>query len=223
MLAGEGSGRADQASRDIAGPEDRTTDAHADSWRGDNWPVSAPASDPTSDAPSATVHVARGRRGPRWLYQLTVQNTGAAVHGALLAGVMLAAEDAGHEHYPETIAAAATVIVLYWLAGVYSATVATRLRERDAFTAAILWHSCAHELPVIEGGLVPILVLLIAAAAGANVTVGVAAAVWAAALAVLGLELATDWRARGSGRFWLRAGAGVALSLAIVAVKLLLH
>ena len=152
-----------------------------------------------------------------------MQNTGAAVHGALLAGVVLAAEDAGRDHYPETIAAAATVIVLYWLAAVYSTTVATRLQNRDVFTPAILWHSCAHELPVIEGGLIPILVLLIAAAAGANTSVGVTAAVWAAALAVLGLELATDWRARGSGPFWLRAGAGMALSLAIVAVNLLLH
>jgi hypothetical protein len=81
-----------------------------------------------------------------------------------------------------------------------------------------------HELPILEGGLIPVLALLVGWAAGASVTDGVTAAVWATVATIVGLELVAGVRARlVPKRILLQTGAGVALRLAIVALHLVLH
>ncbi len=151
-------------------------------------------------------------------------NAGGAVYGTVMVGVLFAAEDARHEGYPETIAAAALVLVLYWLTNLYAHTLGARLRTREPLDLTLMWRSCLYELPVIEGACVPVLVLLVAWAAGASITTGVTAAVWATAISIVALELAAGWRARLRPRsLWIQACAGVVMGAVIIALKLVLH
>jgi hypothetical protein len=66
--------------------------------------------------------------------------------------------------------------------------------------------------------------LLIAWAAGASETTGVNAAVWAAVASLIAFELLAGLRAESSPReFALEGGVGVAMGLAILALKSLAH
>jgi hypothetical protein len=158
------------------------------------------------------------------LLDVTTANAGGAVYGAMMVGVLLAAEDARHEGYPATIEAATIVLLLYWLTSLYSYALGVRLQRREPLNAGLLWHSCLHELPMIEGALVPVLVLLLTWAAGLTVATGATAALWAAAGTIVVLEVAAGWRSRQGPRDrWLQIGAGATIGLALVAVKLVLH
>jgi hypothetical protein len=138
--------------------------------------------------------------------------------------VLFAAEDAPRVGYPETIEAAAIVLALYWLTGFYAHELAIRVQRREQVHLRLLWRSCLHELTVIEGGLIPVLAVLVAWAAGATVAVGVTAAVWTTAATIVALEVAAGCRARpGPKRLLLQASVGVAMGLAIVVLKLMLH
>jgi hypothetical protein len=156
------------------------------------------------------------------LVKVTVDNAGGAVYGTVMIGVLFAAEDSESVGYPDAVVAA--VIALYWLTELYSYTLGTRLRTGEPLSANALWRSCVHELPIVEGALLPLLVLLAAWAAGASVTTGVGIATWTAAASIVILEFAAGWRSRASpGRLLLQAGVGVAIGFAIVGLKLLLH
>ncbi len=139
-------------------------------------------------------------------------------------GVLLAAEDPRSEGYPETIVGATIVLVLYWLTSFYTHTLGARLQTREPLTKTLFWHGCLHELPIIEGAVVPVLVLLIAWVAGAAVTTGITAALWTVALGIVTLEVAAGWRARLRPQgLCFQAAAGAVMGLAIIALKLVLH
>jgi hypothetical protein len=72
----------------------------------------------------------RPRRAVERLACVAVENAGGAVHGTVMVGVLLAAEDSHREGYPETIGAAAVVLALYWLMSLYTHTLGIRLRTR---------------------------------------------------------------------------------------------
>ena len=137
-------------------------------------------------APDA--HRTRLTRFGAWLVDITTANAGAAVYGAVMIGVLFAAEDARHEGYPATLEAA------------------------------------VHELPVVEGALIPVLVLLLTWATGLTVASGVSLALWTAAATIVVLEVAAGWRSQQTTRgLWLQAGTGAAMGFALVGVKLVLH
>ncbi len=139
-------------------------------------------------------------------------------------GVLLAAEDARHESYPEAIGAAVLVLVLYWLTNLYTHILGGRLRSGEPFNLTLFRRSCVHELPIVEGAVLPVLILLVAWAAGASLTSAVTAALWTTAISIIVLEIAAGWRARLPPQdLWLQAGAGALLGLAIIALKLVLH
>ena len=175
---------------------------------------------------SRSSHARRSqpRLAVAWLLGLAAENVEGAVYGTVAVGVLFAAEDARRVGYPETVEAAALVLALYWLTGFYAHELAIRVLRSEQVNLRLMWRSFLHELTVIEGGLIPVLALLVAWASGASVTVGVAAAVWATAATIIALEVAAGCRARpGFKRLLLQAGAGVAMGLAIVALKLMLH
>jgi hypothetical protein len=138
-------------------------------------------------------------------------------------GVLLAAEDARHEGYPATIEAAAVVLALYLLTNLYAHTLGMRLRSREPLNARLVWRGCVHELPILEGALVPVAALLVAWAAGFALTSAVNAALWTAAAVVIVLEIAAGWRSRVGRALWIQAIAGAAMGLALIALKLVLH
>jgi hypothetical protein len=155
---------------------------------------------------------------------LAAENIEGAVYGTVVVGVLFAVEDAPRVGYLETIEAAVLVLALYWLTGFYAHELATRVQRREQVNLKLMWRSCLHELTVIEGGLIPVFALLVAWASGASVSVGVAAAVWTTAVTLVALEVAAGCRARpGFKPLLIQAGAGLAMGMAIVALKLMLH
>jgi hypothetical protein len=181
---------------------------------GDEAPVPSPS----------RARLERPRRAGSLLLSLAAENAGGAVYGTIMIGLLLAAEDARRDGYPETIGAAAIVLALYWLMSFYTHTLGARLKTAEPLNRTLFWRSCVHELPIIEGAFVPVLALLVAWIAGASVTSGVTAAMWTAAISIVVLEFAAGWRAQLPLRgLWLQAGAGAVMGFAIIALKLVLH
>jgi hypothetical protein len=168
------------------------------------------SSDPLGENAPISSRGSRARlwRPPRavaWLLTVAAANAEGTVYGTLLIGVLLAAEDAGREGYPETIG----VLVLYWLASLYTHTLGLRLSRRERLNVKLICRSCVHELPIIEGALIPVLALLVAWAAGATVASAVTAALWAAAGSIVTFEVVAGWLTRLRPHdLWLQGGAG---------------
>lgn len=166
----------------------------------------------------------RVRRALGWLAEVTLDNAAGAVYGTVMLGVLLASEDPVNVGYTDTIGAALVVLALYWLTHLYTYTLGTRLRTGEPLNTRVFWRSCIHELPVVEGALLPLVVLLVSWAAGASVSTGVTIATWTAAIAILVLEFIAGWRSHlGLERLWLQAVMGTLIGFAIIGLKLLLH
>lgn len=173
---------------------------------------------------TADAEPRRLRRVIAWLRKVTLDNAGEAVYGTVMIGVLFAAESSHPVGYPDAVAAALVVLALYWLTHLYTFTLGTRLRTGEPLGARVLWRSCIHELPLVEGALLPLLVLLGSWVAGASVATGVSIAIWATAGGIIVLELAAGWRSGlGLSRLLLQAGVGTAMGGAIIGLKLLLH
>jgi hypothetical protein len=162
-------------------------------------------------------------RAAGWLVTVGAANAGDAVYGAVMIGILLAAENARAEGYPTTIEAAAVVLALYWFTSLYTHTLGMRLRNREPLNAALVWRSCMHELPILEGAVVPVAALLVAWAAGFAVTSGVVVALWATAVVVIILEVAAGLRTRGRRVSWLQTVVSAALGLSLIILRLVLH
>lgn len=173
---------------------------------------------------TADAEPGRLRQAIAWLVKLAGDNAGGAVYGTVMIGILFAAEDSESVGYPDAVAAAVIVLALYWLTSLYTYTLGTRLQTGEPLSARVFWRSCLHELPIVEGALLPLLVLLAAWAAGASVTTGVGIAIWTTAVSIVILEFAAGWRSGlGLGRLLLQAAGGAAIGFAIVGLKLLLH
>ena len=72
-------------------------------------------------------------------------------------GVLFAVEDTAHETYAETVVseAAFIILLLYVLTHVYAHFLGMRLRAREPISAKLLWRSCLHELPILQGAIAP--------------------------------------------------------------------
>lgn len=174
--------------------------------------------------PTSHTSPGRLRRVVDHVLDLTAQNVEGAVYGTVMIGVLFAVEDARRETYAETVEAALVVLLLYLLSHFYAHFLGVRLRARERFTAKLLWRSWRHELPILQGAIIPVLALLIAWILGATATEGTTAALWTTAVMIVTLEVAAGWRARlGAWEMLLQAGTGAILGLTIVGLKLILH
>lgn len=185
----------------------------------------ATVSDAAAD-PAAVLadDAGRVRRAVRWLLSVAASNAEGAVYGAIMIGVLLAAEDAKRETYGETIGAAVLVAALYWMTALYTYTLGARLSKPEPLDPRLIRRGVMHELPVLEGAVTPLAVLLIAWALGASLTSGLRVATVATAVSIVVLELAAGYRVEAHGRtMWVRAGAGALVGLAVIGVKVLLH
>ncbi len=139
-------------------------------------------------------------------------------------GVLLASEDARHETYGETIAAVSTVVALYWVTRLYTHLLGVRLRTKEPLGPTLIWRSAVHELPVVEGAVTQLIVLVVAWAAGVSLTSGVNATIAATVISMVVLEIAAGWRTEPRhAAVWLRVALGILMGLAVVAVKVVLH
>jgi hypothetical protein len=166
---------------------------------------------------------------PSWLarvagFLVPEDNPASHVDGIITTGALLAAESSRHETLIEAAGAVATIIVVVWLAHSYGAAVAHRLQTGHPWSPSQLGRAAAHELALLRGAFVPLIVLLLARAAGA----GTSGAVLAALIAAVALLVVFEVVAARRGRLGPTALAGqvvicVLLGAGVLALKLILH
>ncbi len=178
--------------------------------------IEPPSSEQSAEPPARSPI---GRRVVRWVGP---ENPAGVVYGVILIGALMAAEAGLHDGYPETVGSAVLGIGIYWLAHSYSTMLGERLSGRDRLTRRGLARALAHDWAIVRGAVIPLLALLIAWVSGAPQSTGASIAVWAAIGCLVGFELLAGSRdgTHGGGRS-LEAGIGIAMGLAILALKAL--
>jgi hypothetical protein len=155
---------------------------------------------------------------------MVLMDAGGLVLGTMSVGVLLDAEYARNETYLETVGAVLIALLLYWLAHSYAKFTAQRLQRSESLTITGLAEAMAHELPILAGAAVPLLVLLISWAAGATLATAVTAGTWTAAGIIFLIEVIAGMRARLSGSDLIaQALMGAALGLLVILVRIVLH
>lgn len=170
-----------------------------------------------------------GTRRPGWVERaadwiVPVRNPARVVYGVITVGALMAAESGHHESYAELVGSAFIGTALYWLLHAYSAVLGHRLATRDRLSPSRLRHGLAEESPILSGAAIPLLALLIAWVTGAGQETGVTVALWTAVVSLVVFELVAALRSRASAaELVLEVGVGVAMGVAILGLRTVLH
>jgi hypothetical protein len=149
---------------------------------------------------------------------------GTAIYGAITVGALLAAESAQRETYGATVAAVAVATILYWLAHAYAEVVSWRVRESRRLTMGGLRRALLNEAPIMVGGVIPLLAVLVEWVAGASLDTAVVAALWADVVTIVVAEVIVAVRANLTGReLIVQSLVGALLGLLIIGLRLVLH
>jgi hypothetical protein len=142
----------------------------------------------------------------------------------ILSGALIAAESGSHDGYYDKIGSTVLALAIYWLAHAYSTVLGSRLSHHERLTAGTISRALAHDWPIVRGGCIPLLAILVAWAAGASQATAVNAAVWAAIASLVSFELLAGLRSQASTReLVLEEAFGITMGLAILALKFLAH
>ncbi len=175
-----------------------------------------------ADAISVAASLRIARRLARCV--LPDANPGGTVYGLIAIGALLAAESSLRETYAETIGSVALTMLLYWCAHAYAEILGARLSTQHRLGWRRLRGILLHDWAIVRGASLPFVCLLIAWAAGAPQRSAVTAGLWTAIGSLIAFELAAGVRADAKrGELALDALAGMAMGLAILGVKALLH
>ncbi|HEX4465804.1 MAG TPA: hypothetical protein VH025_01335 [Solirubrobacteraceae bacterium] len=151
-------------------------------------------------------------------------NPSGVVYGVIVIGALLAAESSLHETYTETFASAALAAAVYWLAHSYSSVLGRRLAGEERLTPAALLRALAHDGAVVRGAAIPLLALLLCRLVGAEQRTAVDVAVWSAAASLVLFELLAALRSRlAPTEAAFEVAVGIAMAMAILGLKILLH
>ena len=179
--------------------------------------VEDPAAEPPSAPAGDWIHRAARRIVP-------TENPTRVVYGIVVVGALLAAEGGFHETHLDTIASALLAVGVYWLAHAYANVLGRRLATPGRLTAGMLWRALKSEWAIVQGAAIPLVALGIAWAAGASQEAAVTVALWSAVASLVGFELAAAIRSDATpGELALEVSVGLAMGLAIIAIKVLLH
>lgn len=155
---------------------------------------------------------------------MPTENPSGVVYGVILIGALLAAESGRHESYLDTLGSAALAAALYWLAHAYAGVLGRRLSHGERLSAGALGRALAHDWSLIRGAAIPLVALVAAWAVGAQQEAAVTAALWSAIASLLMFELIAGLRSRATAaELALEVGVGLAMGLAILALKIILH
>jgi hypothetical protein len=161
-------------------------------------------------------------RAVEWI--VPAENPAGVVYGMIVIGALLAAESGRHEDYPDAVGSTLIALGLYWLAHAYADSLGRRLATHERLTAAALWRALLHDRAIVRGAAIPLLALLLAWAVGAARETAVNAALWSTVVSLVVFELLAGIRTRATrGELVLEGGVGIAMGLAILALKVLLH
>lgn len=152
------------------------------------------------------------------------ENPAGAVYGTIACGALLAAEATRRETLEEAAGAVALTLALFWLAHGYAHSVGERLESGAAWSPARLGASLRHEVTILRGSVLPLVVLLAARAAGASTHTAVISALLSASVLLFLLEVMAAVRPRQSvPRALVQILVGAVLALGILALKVVLH
>jgi membrane protein YqaA with SNARE-associated domain len=152
------------------------------------------------------------------------ENPARVVYGIVLIGALLAAESGSHESFADTLGSALIALGIYWLAHAYSEVLGRRLASPGRLTVGMLWRALKYEWALVEGAAIPLVALVLAWVAGTTQETAVTVALWSAVGGLILFELVAGIRSNATRReLALDAGVGVAMGLAILALKVILH
>ncbi|SRR5581483_2766939 len=162
-------------------------------------------------------------RKPGWITSkrlVPAGNAAGVVYGVITIGALMAAESGRHESYLDLFASALVATLLYWLAHSYADLLGRRLSTGEPLTARALGRALLHDWAIVRGAAIPLLALVSAWVAGASRESGVTAALRTAVVTVVVFEIVAGIRARSTpAELLLKAGVGVTMGIAILAVK----
>jgi hypothetical protein len=146
------------------------------------------------------------------------------VYGIITMGALLAAESGRHENYWQAVASAAIALVLYWLVHAYTNLLGARLQTRERLTVSSLAGAFLRDWAIVRGACIPLAALLASWAAGARLATAVNLSLWTCVGSVIVFELLAGIRAKSKPKELALEGAvGIAVGLAILLLKIVLH
>jgi hypothetical protein len=145
------------------------------------------------------------------------------VDGIITTGALLAAESTRHESIAQGAGAVTAVIVIVWLSHTYGATLAERLECGHRLSARQFYDTAAHEMALLRGAFIPLIVLVVADAAGSGIRAAVIAALVSAVVLLFTLELAAAVRHQlGPAELVAQVGLGVLIGGGLLLLKVIL-
>jgi len=142
----------------------------------------------------------------------------------ILVGALIAAESGVHDGYLDKVGSTMLALAIYWLAHSYATVLGRRIATRERLSLVALSRAMAHDWGIVRGASIPLLTLVVCWIAGASQTTAVNAAVWAAVATLIAFEMLAGLRAESTPReLALEGGVGVAMGMAILALKSLAH
>jgi hypothetical protein len=152
-------------------------------------------------------------------------NPTGVIYGTITGGAVLVAESTRRETNLEVTAAAAITLSLYWLVHAYSAALGERLeRPGRRWTPRRLGAVAVHELAMLKGAALPLVVLLIAELGGSGPGGSDTAAVAAAAVLLVILETIAAFRSGlGTVALVLQIVVSALIGIAVLALKVTIH
>jgi uncharacterized membrane protein (UPF0136 family) len=162
------------------------------------------------------------RRALEWL--IPEENPSGAIYGAIVIGALLAAESDRHETYAGTIGSAAIATALYWLAHAYASVLGRRMVTHERLTTGALVRALGHDWALVRGAAVPLVALVAAWLTGAAQQTAVNVALWSTVASLVAFEAIAGIRSHAKpAELVLEMGVGVAMGMAILALKIVLH
>ena len=151
-------------------------------------------------------------------------NPGGLVYGTILIATLISAESAKAQRYGGSLAGIVLAELVYWMALSYSEFTGERAASGEPFELRGFWRSAKHELAVIQGGIVPFLVILVCWIVGASLTTALTLGVYTAAAMIVVTELVIGITTEQTGReLVIDTAVGVAFGVLVIAVKVILH
>jgi len=152
------------------------------------------------------------------------RSPGPLVYGTITVGAVLDAESTNLETFSETIAGVAIAMVVYWLAYSYAQVTADRVQKGQQLTLRLVVDKMAHEVSILTGAAVPVVVVAIWYAAGAGLGDALTAGAWAASLMIVLVNVIAALEAKLTGwAFALQTAVGVVIGVGILVMKLVFH
>lgn len=153
-----------------------------------------------------------------------LRNAGDVVYGTILVATLLSAESARQETYPKTEGAVVVALILYWLTITYAHYAGERLEHEQPFSYSGFSRAALHEVNLLYGSTVPMVLILVFWVAGAGLTTAVSAALWSAVATIVVTEVVIGARAGLRGLALVRQTAlGAVLGLLVIVLRVLLH